>query len=90
MGSWLLKLLSKGMKSKTKDNKYQPKTIIKNIRKIKWEITPTMDNYPRNRQMGGTNPQSDVMLTQVMNNLLPGVGVVLESIQNNAQADFIE
>ena len=40
--------------------------------------------------MGGTNPQSDVMLTQVMNNLLPGFGVVLESIQNNAQADFIE
>ena len=46
--SWLLKLLPKNMKTKTK-NKYQP-TIIKDNRRTKAmrNITPNMDNYPRN------------------------------------------
>ena len=35
MGSWSLKLLSKGMKSKTKDNKYQPKNNHKKHQKDK-------------------------------------------------------
>ena len=51
MDSWLLKLLSRDMKTKTNQ-----KTIIKNDRKIKnnrkvkamGKITPTMDHYPRN------------------------------------------
>ena len=54
MYSWLLKLLSKDMKTKTK-NRDQP-TIIKNNRKNKnnrkvkamRNITPTMDPYLRN------------------------------------------
>ena len=54
MDSWLLKLLSKDMKTKTK-TKDQP-TIIKSNRKIKnnrkvkamGKITPTMDHYHRN------------------------------------------
>ena len=55
MDSWLLKLLSRDMKTKTK-NKDQPKNNHKNNRKIKnnrklkamGKITPTMDHYPRN------------------------------------------
>ena len=39
-------------------------------------ITPTMDHYPRNEWMGDTDPQSCVMLTQVMSNLLPGFRIV--------------
>ena len=53
MDSWLLKLLSRDMKTKTKTNQ---QTIIKKNRKIKnnrkvkamGKITPTMDHYPRN------------------------------------------
>ena len=53
--SWLLKLLSRDIKTETK-NKDQPTTIIKNYRKIKnnrkikpiGNIAPTMDHYPRN------------------------------------------
>ena len=55
MDSWLLKLLSRDMKTKTK-NKDQPTNNHKNNRKIKnnrklkamGKITPTMDHYPRN------------------------------------------
>ena len=55
MDSWLLKLLSRDMKTKTK-NKDQPTNNhkkknrkIKNNRKVKamGKITPTMDHYPR-------------------------------------------
>ena len=55
MDSWLLKLLSRGMKTKTK-NKDKPTKNHKNIT-VKWiikkmkamgNITPTMDHYPRN------------------------------------------
>ena len=53
MDSWLLKPLSRDMKTKTKIN--QQTTIknngeIKNNRKVKAmeRITPTMDHYPRN------------------------------------------
>ena len=54
--SWLLKLLSRDMKTKMK-NKDQP-TISKNNRKIKamGSITPTMDHCPRNGQMGDIDP----------------------------------
>ena len=54
--SWLLKLLSRDMKTKMK-NKDQP-TISKNNRKIKamGSIAPTMDHYPRNGQMGDIDP----------------------------------
>ena len=47
MDSWLLKLLSRGMKTKTKINQ---QTVIKNNRKVKamGNETPTMDHYPRN------------------------------------------
>ena len=55
MDSWLLKLLSRDMKTKTK-NKDQPRNNhkknrkIKNNRKVKamGKITPTMDHYHRN------------------------------------------
>ena len=57
MDSWLFKLLSRDMKTKTK-TKINQQTIIKNNRKIKamGNITPTMDHYPRNGQMGDTDP----------------------------------
>ena len=63
MDSWLLELLSKDKKSKTK-NKDQPTNNQKNNAKIKSNrkvnavenITPTKDHYPRNGQMGGTDP----------------------------------
>ena len=47
MDSWLLKLLSRDMKTKTKNKDLA--TIIKNNRKIKamGKITPTMHYYPR-------------------------------------------
>ena len=53
------------MKTKTK-NKDEPTKNQKNNRKIKknrkikamGNITPTMDHYPRNGQMGDTDPQS--------------------------------
>ena len=56
MDSWLLKLLSRDMKAKTK-NKDQPtnnnrnNTKVKNNRKVKemGNITPTMDHCPRNK-----------------------------------------
>ena len=62
MYSWLLKLLSKDMKTKTK-SRDQP-TIIKNNRKNKnnrkvkamRNITPTMDHYLRNGQLRDTDP----------------------------------
>ena len=51
------------MKTKTK-SKDQPRKKLKNDRKIKYNkkikamgnITPTMDRYPRNRQMGDSDP----------------------------------
>ena len=53
--SWLLKLLSRDMKTKTK-KKINQQTITKYNRKIKnnknikamGNITPTIDHYPRN------------------------------------------
>ena len=53
--SWLVKLLSRDMKTKTK-KRINRQTIIKNNRKIKnnnkvkaiGNITPTMDHYPKN------------------------------------------
>ena len=55
MDSWLLKLLSRDMKTKT-ENKDQPTNNHKKNRKIKdnrkvkamGKITPNMDHYPRN------------------------------------------
>ena len=63
MDLWLLKLLSRDMKTKPK-NKDQPTNNHKKPRKIKnnkkvkavGNITPTMDHYPRNGQMGDTDP----------------------------------
>ena len=52
INSWLLKLLSRDMKTKTKKQRstIKQRTIIKNNRKVKvmGSITPTMDHYPRN------------------------------------------
>ena len=53
MDSWLFKLLSRDMKTKTK---IKQQTIIKNRKKYKKEqktkamgnMTPTMDHYPSN------------------------------------------
>ena len=49
MDTWLLKLLLRNMKKKL---------IIKNNRKVKamGNMSPTMDYYPRNGQMGDTEP----------------------------------
>ena len=59
MDYWLLKLLSKDMKTKTK-NKDQPTKNIKNNRKVKamGNITPTVNQYPRNRD---TDSESDIL-----------------------------
>ena len=50
------------MKTKTKKQRstIKQRTITKNNRKVKamGSITPTMDHYPRNGQMGDTDPQS--------------------------------
>ena len=61
MDFWLLKLLSRDMKTKAK-SKDQPTIIknnrlIKNNRKVKAmkNITPTMDHYHRNGEMGDTD-----------------------------------
>ena len=55
MDAWLLKLLSRDMKTKTKNkdqptNNHKKNRKIKNNRKVKamGKITPTMDHYPRN------------------------------------------
>ena len=55
MDSWLLKLLSRDMKTKTKNkdsptNNHKKNRKTKNNRKVKamGKITPTMDHYPRN------------------------------------------
>ena len=64
MDSWLLKLLPRDMKTKAKNKDQSTKNHKKNNRKIKYNkkikamgnITPTMDHYPRNGQMGDTNP----------------------------------
>ena len=49
MDTWLLKLLLRNMKKKL---------IIKNNTKVKamGNMSPTMDYYPRNGQMGDTEP----------------------------------
>ena len=56
MDSWLVKLLSRDMETKTKNkdqstNNNKKNRKIKNNRKVKpmGKITPTMDHYPRNR-----------------------------------------
>ena len=62
MDSWVHKLLLRDMKTKAK-KKDQPTNNHKNNRKSKNNIkikamqnlTPTMDQYSRNRQMGETN-----------------------------------
>ena len=45
---------------KNKNN--QPKTNVKNNRKLKEmiNITPTMDHYPKNGQIRDTHPLSDI------------------------------
>ena len=52
MDSWLLKLLSRNMKTKTKNNDKPTNNHrkIKNNRKVKAmrNITPITDHYPRN------------------------------------------
>ena len=55
MDSWLLKLLSRDMKTKTKNkdqptNNHKKNRKIKNNRKVKamGKITLAMDHYPRN------------------------------------------
>ena len=50
MDSWLLKLLSRDMKTKTKNKDQLTNNKIKNNKKVKamGKITPTMDHYPRN------------------------------------------
>ena len=63
MDSWVCKLLLRDMKTKTK-NKDQPTNNHRNNRKLKnngkikamRNITPTMDQYSRNEQMGEINP----------------------------------
>ena len=63
MDSLLLKLLSRTCKQKQK-TKINQQTIIKSNKKLKnnikvkamGNITPTMDHYPRNGQMGDTDP----------------------------------
>ena len=63
MDSWLVKLLSREMKKK-QETKINQQTIIKNSRKTKnnrkvkttGNITPTMDHYRRDGQMGDTDP----------------------------------
>ena len=61
--SCLLKLLSRDMKTKTKNkdqptNNHKTDRKIKNNRKVKamGNITPTTDHYPRNGQMRDTDP----------------------------------
>ena len=63
MDSWLLKLLSRDMKTNTKRKDQTRKnhkkiTKIKNRGKIKamGNIIRTMDHYPRNGWMGDTDP----------------------------------
>ena len=64
MDSWLLKLLSRDTKTKTKNKDQLTKNHKKNYRKIKYNkkikpmgnITPTMDHYPRSEQMEDTDP----------------------------------
>ena len=55
--SWSLKLLSRDMKSK-KNPITNQQTIIKKYRKTKamGNITPTVDHFPRNGQMGDNDP----------------------------------
>ena len=52
MGSWLLKLLSRGMK--TKINKQAIRKATTKIKRLE-NTTPIMGYYPRNGQMGDTN-----------------------------------
>ena len=60
MDSWLLKLLFERHEKKKKTTKINQQKTIKNNRKLKamGNITPTMDHYPKNGQMGDTDPQS--------------------------------
>ena len=60
MDSWLLKLLSENMNTKTANKAQSTSNQKVKINKVNamGNITPTMDHYPRNRQMGDTNPQS--------------------------------
>ena len=63
MNSWLLKLMTRDMKTKAK-NKDQPTNGHKNNRKTKnnrkvkamRSKTSTTDHHHRNGQMGGTDP----------------------------------
>ena len=56
------------MKTKTKNKDQPTKKSLKNDRKIKYNkkikamgnITPTMDHYRRNGQMGDTDSESDM------------------------------
>ena len=58
MDSWLLKLLSESHENKTTKRKINQQRVIKNNRKAKamGNITPIMDHYPRNGQLGDVDP----------------------------------
>ena len=58
MDSWLLKLLSEKHENKNKDQPTNNQKVKNNKVKAMGNITPTMDHYPRNGQMGDTDPQS--------------------------------
>ena len=89
MDSWVHKLLLRDMSTKTK-NKDQPTNNHKNNRALKNNIkikamqnlTPTMDQYSRNRW---ERPIFNLIChgNPVMSNLLPGFQFLLESIRNH-------
>ena len=59
MDSWLLKLLFEKHENKNNKQRSTNKQLkSKNQQKVKTmeNITPTMDHYPRNGQMGDTDP----------------------------------
>ena len=85
MDSWLLKLLLKDIKTKTK-KKIKEQTIIKNNRKVKRNGKYNTYHGPLSQKWIDGRYRSliwYVMLTQVMSNLFPEFRVVLESIRNN-------
>ena len=85
MDSWLIELLSRDMKTKTK-NKYQPANNHNKEQKSKSNGKYSTYHGPLSQKWIDERYRSVilyVMLTQVMSNLLPGFRIVLESICNN-------
>ena len=71
MDSWLLKTTVKRHENQNRKQRSTNKKALKNNRQIKcnnkkqkkkaiWNITLTLDHYPRNGQMGDTDPSSDM------------------------------